>query len=392
MQPSQSIAIAGASDVSKYLIEELLLIPNRPRITLLTRSLTNRPWFTSNPHITIRVTEYTAPALQFVLDDIEATVLLSFLHSNDTGVYNTAHEAMYQACRASHTCRRFVPSDYGGDIERFPGLPRFYDATHRAFREKVLESGDDDDDDDRVEWTVVNGGWFMDYFAQGSAVDPTALAYRELDESEGGEVGTAPSFDPTRVRSYMKPLPGIWPLDLDTFSAVIPGTGDEPIGWTAARDVAKALVRLVQAPRGTWERHTYVVGEIGTWNRAVDTVERFFGRKIQVSRKSESDIFAAVQDESLGPGERAIAFMDEWNVTGASAVPMDRVLTQRDMFFSDVTFRDVGTFLKDAYERSFDRSAMGHYRVVEVRGCAKDLGYQTRAPSTINQDWPPRAG
>ncbi|PKY01119.1 NAD(P)-binding protein [Aspergillus campestris IBT 28561] len=354
MQPPQSIAIAGASDVSKYLIEELLLTPNRPRITLLTRSLANRPWFTTNPHISIRVTEYTAPALQSVLDDVEATVLFSFLHSNDTGVYNTAHEAMYQACKASRTCRRFVPSDYGGDIERFPGLPRFYDATHRAFREKVLE-GESGDDDHRMEWTVVNGGWFMDYFAQGSAVDPTALAYRELDDSQGSEVGTVPSFDPTRVRSYMKPLPGIWPLDLDTFSAVIPGTGDEPIGWTAARDVAKALVRLVQAPRGTWERHTYVVGEIGTWNRAVETVERFFGRRVQVSRNPESDIFAAVQDETLGPEKRAIAFMDEWNVMGASAVPIDRVLAQREKFFSDVEFRGVEVFLRDAFQGSHER-------------------------------------
>ncbi|PLN86490.1 NAD(P)-binding protein [Aspergillus taichungensis] len=353
MQPPQSIAIAGASDVSKYLIEELLTSSEKPRITLLTRSLTDRPWFTSNPHITIRVTEYTAPALQSVLDDVEATVLLSFLHSNDTSVYNAAHEAMYQACKASRTCRRFVPSDYGGDIERFPGLPRFYDATHRAFRESVLES--EDDDDNRVEWTVVNGGWFMDYFAQGSAVDPTALSYRELHRSEGGEVTSAKSFDHTRVRSYMKPLPGIWPLDLDTFSAVIPGTGDEPIGWTAARDVAKALVRLVQAPRGTWERHTYVVGEIGTWNRAVGIVERLFGRKIQVSRKSESAIFASVQDDTLGPEKRAIAFMDEWNVMGASAVPMDRVLAQREKFFSDVEFRDIETFLRDALEGSLDR-------------------------------------
>lgn len=48
-------------------------------------------------------------------------------------------------------------------------------------------------------------------------------------------------------KSYMKPLPGVWPIDLERSKALVLGTGEEKIGWTAARDVAKALVRLVEA-------------------------------------------------------------------------------------------------------------------------------------------------
>ena len=70
---------------------------------------------------------------------------------------------------------------------------------------------------DDVQWTLVNGGWFMDYFV-------------------------------TPEKTFMKPLPGVWPIDLHKRKAVMLGTGDEEIGWTAARDVAKALVRLAGMP------------------------------------------------------------------------------------------------------------------------------------------------
>ncbi|QVM10866.1 hypothetical protein D8B26_005518 [Coccidioides posadasii str. Silveira] len=135
------IAIAGASDLAKYFIEELMAAAQPsapPKIVVMTRSTSSRPWFTSNPHISIRVSDYTASSIQAILDATNATALFSFLHSNDPRSYNTAQEAMLAASRASKSCRRFVPSDYGGDIDRFPGLPRFYEPTHRAFRENIL--------------------------------------------------------------------------------------------------------------------------------------------------------------------------------------------------------------------------------------------------------------
>ncbi|EER26921.1 hypothetical protein CPC735_011000 [Coccidioides posadasii C735 delta SOWgp] len=138
-----------------------------------------------------------------------------------------------------------------------------------------------------IEWTAVNHGWFMDYFVQGSKVDPTTLPYGFSGRSpatagQGENDNNSKDIDFSIPRSYMQPLPGIWPLDLDSFTATRLGTGNEAIGWTSARDVARALVRLVQAPAGSWEKHTYVAGEIGTWNRAISKVEKFLGRKFVV--------------------------------------------------------------------------------------------------------------
>jgi hypothetical protein len=133
-------------------------------------------------------------------------------------MYNQIHNAMLSACTASRTCKRFVPSEYGGNITDFAGPLKVFDSIRGEFR-KALQA------QTSVEWTLVNGGWFMDYFV-------------------------------AREKTYIKPwLPG-WPIDLEHSTARISGTGEEKIGWTSARDIAKALVKLVGAEK--WVRTNFV--------------------------------------------------------------------------------------------------------------------------------------
>jgi len=190
------------------------------------------------PGVSLHVTDYSHDSILSILNSTSAFVLFSFLHSNDTAHYNVFHENMLSACTASGTCKRLVPSEYGGDIDLFPHLPRFYEPTHAAFRQVLRNQK-------QIEWTLVNPGWFADYFAPSD-------------------------------KSYLKPIRPVWPMDTEKATVTILGTGDEPIGWTAARDVAKALVRLIEVPR--WDEHTYVVGEIGTWNKATEILEKFTGK------------------------------------------------------------------------------------------------------------------
>ncbi|THU92841.1 hypothetical protein K435DRAFT_820410 [Dendrothele bispora CBS 962.96] len=228
MSRRQTVAIAGASDLAKYLVEELYKT-DKYDIIVLSRGVTpDREWFSSHPNVTLHLSDYSLQSVLNILDATNPVVLFCFIHSNDPKFYNTAHSAMLQACQQSRICKRFVPSEYGGNLQTHPLLPRFYAPTHVEFR-KELEAQND------VEWTLVNIGWFMDYFAP---------------------VG----------KSYMKPLHPVWPVDLDKWEATVLGTGDEPIAWTSARDVAKAL-----------EKETYLCGELGTWNRAIKQVEEFYG-------------------------------------------------------------------------------------------------------------------
>lgn len=123
------VAIAGASDLAKYFIEQLLAAGGY-KIILLSRA--ERPWFDSQPDINLHITDYGHKSITSILNLTNATILFFFLHSNDPGFYNVAHNAMLSACQASHSCKRLVPSEYGGNIDEYPHLPRFYGPTHAS--------------------------------------------------------------------------------------------------------------------------------------------------------------------------------------------------------------------------------------------------------------------
>ena len=55
-------------------------------------------------------------------------------------------------------------------------------------------------------WTLLDSGWLADYFL--------------------------PS-----LKTYMKPIPELFPVDPDQWSACVRGNGNEEQSWTSARDV-----------------------------------------------------------------------------------------------------------------------------------------------------------
>ncbi|CAF1642334.1 unnamed protein product, partial [Adineta ricciae] len=147
-----TIAVAGLGDVAKYVVEELNALRSPPKIVLLSREI--RSWFDQQPNTIFRITDYSVESLTKHLTDVD--VLISLIHSNDR-FYNDVHEAMIKACQNSSRCKRFIPSECGGDIEKFPQHPEFYVPTHGAIR-KLLE------EQNEIEYTLFNQGWFMDYF------------------------------------------------------------------------------------------------------------------------------------------------------------------------------------------------------------------------------------
>lgn len=153
------------------------------------------------------MSDYSHDSVLSIINDTNASALLSFLNLNDER-YITIHRAFLSACLASKTCKRLMPSEFCGDVETWPDRPRFYGTTREPFRQilKAEAKG--------VEWTCVENGWFMDYFLP-------------------------------KEKSYMKPVPDEFPINLDTWTARVRGTGDEPQSWTLAREVGKAIVALL---------------------------------------------------------------------------------------------------------------------------------------------------
>ncbi|KAA1473987.1 NAD-P-binding protein [Dentipellis sp. KUC8613] len=302
----QVVAIAGAGDTAKYLVEELEKDGSYD-IHLISRA--ERQWF-NRPSISLHLTDYSESSLLSILNTTGATILFSFIHSNDH-FYNDTHLAMLAACAKSTACKRFVPSEYGGDLVNHADKPRMYIPTHgkvrRALREHKAKGGP-------VEWTLVNQGWFMDYFV------------------------------PLEKR-YFKSLGPVWPLDTDTWEALIPGTGEEQIGWTAGRDVARALLRLIQVPSGEWPEEVYLQGDVGTWHQALAWVEEFYGRKFtKISYQPASQVYQDIVEYHNDPDnvpKLLKAYMDEWNFSGASANPREIVEAQREQLFPGLHFHTV---------------------------------------------------
>jgi hypothetical protein len=48
------------------------------------------------------------------------------------------------------------------------------------------------------------------------------------------------------------------------------------------------------------------------------------------------------------PSQLWVAYMDEWNVTGASAVPWEEVARQREGYFKGIKFRSIEDLLEDS--------------------------------------------
>lgn len=242
MSSAETVVIAGSGNIARYLIEEFIA-DGKYRVAVISRN--NRPFLDAlgvDVHI---LKEYSRESVLPILDSLPKTrVLISALSSDDPTTYTSLHEALLSACRDSKSCKRFIPSEFLGNTRDY-GVPRGPSRARSAFR-PILTSQKD------VTFTVVNLGWLADYFVQ----------------------------TPGSQKTYIRPFPQGWPIDLEKRTVRVIGTGDEPIGWTVTRDMAKAVVALI--PHDDWPEYTWVYGELGTWNQAIQKVEKFYGIKLQV--------------------------------------------------------------------------------------------------------------
>ena len=249
-----------------------------------------------------------------ILNSTQASALISFVQPPDE-LYLPIHTALLQACSESASCKRFIPSEWVGNVEGFPMLPTFYGASREPFRQVLKKS-------EGIEWTLFNGGWLADYFLPSS-------------------------------KTYMPAIPEEFPIDANGFSALIRGTGDEPQSWTCGREIAQAVVRLLKAQH--WDPVTYVAGEWNTFNNAVKIMESFYGQSMEVTRKPIEEMKASkARHEADGNGEQlVIAQVEEWMIAGASAVPKNQTLKQRTRFFDGVQFSTLQDLLHTASSRAF---------------------------------------
>ncbi|KAH8423698.1 uncharacterized protein LDX57_001455 [Aspergillus melleus] len=304
---SHVIAIAGgAGNLGRYLIEELLK-DDRFSVVVLTRQ--DHPSTPiSSPNLTYHQTDYTLPSLTTILTTTRATTLISTLNPPEH-LYLPLHNSLLSACLASPLCKRLIPSDWAGNVESHPSSPRAYGRTRAPFREILAQTSG-------ITYTSFNLGWFMDYFL------PPEFSYMGFLEDE----------------FPVDPRPEVWRY-------VVRGSGEEEQCWTCARDVARAVVRLLGVEG--WEPATYITGQRGTFNEMAKLLERFYDRPFTTTHRSLEDINRSLANPS-SKHELAIAEIEEWGVSGATACPEEKTRRQHEEYFKGMEFLSVEEMLKKA--------------------------------------------
>ncbi|CAG8320431.1 unnamed protein product [Penicillium salamii] len=293
------IAIAGAGNLAKYLVEELLAASHQ--VVVLSRS--RKPWF-ERSDISLRQTDYSIPSLVAALNDCDG--LISALLDYSQGSV-TAHLALLEVCQQSPKCKRFLPSEYGGNIDDYPDTPKFYYANHEPVRQALrAQKG--------VMWTLFNMGWLSDYFV------------------------------PTGSR-YIRDLGDFHPFKLKTGVMNIPGTGEELVSFTAVRDTARAIAHLIDQDH--WEASTFVCGQTTTWN-AVAKLLAQHGKDLELRYTSLDTLRDTIAHGKPGDDEVVTAQYAEFSLAGGANLPQEKVERQKRQYFQGLKFRSLEEVIREA--------------------------------------------
>ncbi|RDA94649.1 hypothetical protein CP533_2430 [Ophiocordyceps camponoti-saundersi (nom. inval.)] len=314
VNPPQVIAICSPGNLGKSLCDELL-DDTRYKFFVISRQLedgevyvcdvtkllfkSNRAAFFRDRNIDVRTSDYSLESVLEILNETNASVLVSFNNSGGQ-TFVDVHCALLEACRKSLNCKRFIPSEFAGNIDEFPHYPSYYVHSRVPFR-RILEK------EQQVEWTLFNPCWLMDYCL-------------------------------TADKSYMPSIPNEFPIDPNGWKACIRGTGDAVQSFTSCRDVAKALIMLFDAPK--WEPTIYVAGEWSTFNEMVLRMEKFHGRAMSKTYRSEEDIRRDTKLPHTPENSEKLylASVEEMMITAAGACPYDKTMRQREKFFQGLEF------------------------------------------------------
>lgn len=142
---------------------------------------------------------------------------------------------MLEACSLSKKCKRFIPAEWAGDTVAYPSAPLFFKETRTPLRELLRAQK-------AVQWTVVAIGWLADYFLPYSTNIRQDEEIKKADDND-----TVEEWKKRTAKTYMRPVPEMWPVDTVKWEACVRGTGDEGQSWVCGRDVGKAVVALCRA-------------------------------------------------------------------------------------------------------------------------------------------------
>lgn len=300
------IAIAGAGDLSHYFYEEFPL--HGHETIALTRSPKS---FLSALSIEQRITDYSVPNLVNNLADCDAVISTISAPGPD---HVTAHLALLEACKLSPRCKNMIPSEFAGNVEEefLRDEPVFMAEGREPVRRALRAQSE-------VKWTLVVNGWFAEYLV------------------------------PSGQRYFADLGGGAWPMDYANKVFTMYGDGKRSVTLTSARDVARAIARLVEVDE--WEEYTHLSGETVTWDGLYGILKSRNGGW-EVVKKSYEDAVREVEEaEMMGQVARVNAQLLLMGYTDINRANLDKVKRHKDLYFHGLDFRGIAEIIGGAESR-----------------------------------------
>ncbi|POM62026.1 hypothetical protein PHPALM_28865 [Phytophthora palmivora] len=297
------VAIAGAGAFAKHFVDELPAAGHE--VVVLTRS--HKDFFNDkNGLVEQRITDYSSvPQLVELLTDCDA--LVSTI-SDMTPAYAEVHLALIEACKQTPKCKRFIPSEYGGNTEDFKEQPGTAYQFNLPVKNALKEQSE-------LEWTVITVGFLMDYIV------PSANRYH-------------PDIGP------------LYALDLNTNTMTIPGTGNDEFNTVCARDVAKAVAALLKSPR-KWRHFTYVQGSQTTWLELAEVLKTDGGLiNLQVTFEPIDELQKVADKRDLSEAA-IVAEFKLYVPLGYLKLNQEKMKRDKADFFPNIHFRTIQEVLAE---------------------------------------------
>ncbi|KAG7395744.1 hypothetical protein PHYBOEH_003274 [Phytophthora boehmeriae] len=289
------VAVVGTGGFGKHFVDELTAVGLE--VVVLTRS--HKTFLDGKARVVEqRITDYSSvPQLVELLTDCDALVSAT---SDLPDVAVDANLALIEACKQTPKCKRFIPSGYGGNVEDFREDPDSVFQHDAVIRDALKQQSE-------LEWTAVCVGWILDYIV------PSANRHH-------------PDIGP------------MFPLDLNTKTMTITGTGNEVFTTTSVRDIAKAVAQLLKNPK-KWRRYTFVQGAQTTWLQYADAVKTVGGiSDLKILFESVDEV-----QETLAKKESLMSIIAaELKLVvprGGMTFDQAKVQRDRDEFFPNLHFR-----------------------------------------------------
>ncbi|KAJ6782795.1 hypothetical protein PWT90_10386 [Aphanocladium album] len=294
------VAIVAVGALARYLAEALIAADHE--VVAVSRS--KKAWL-DDLGIAQRTTDYSVGSLTALLDDCDAAICTLVGGVPD---YVAIHKAILAACAATPRCNRFIPSLWAGNLEDFPAEQLEWSDEQVPVIEALRAQSD-------VKWTGICVGWFADYILPSS-------------------------------QRYLADIDDIWPQGHKDKIFTLYGLGSQRVNFTAARDVAAAVARLLTQDADAWDEFIYVSGEQISWadlwafTKAQDPAW-------QVKRKGLSESvkqYAANKDD----WSRIVALFEILGHSEAIHFPQERVERHRSKYFEGLKFRTLSELAADA--------------------------------------------